>query len=116
MLMHAGHSKGIKIIHTYLQPGHTHMEADSIHGIIEKHKKSTIAVIKIPRDWITTIRSIHRSKNPNFISMERTDFKNAKHLFADRALINRSKNEDGEPVGWLKMRRIFYGNEKGKMD
>ena len=108
--------KALKLPHTYLQPGHTHMEADSIHGIIEKHKKSAIAVIKIPRDWITTIRSIHRSKNPNVISMERTDFKNAKHLFADRVLINRLKNEDGEPAGWLKMRRIFYGYEKGKMD
>ena len=116
MLMHAAYSKGIKITHAYLQPGHTHMEADSIHGIIEKHKKSTIAVIETPRDWITTIRSLHWSKNPNVISMERTAFKNAKHLFADRVLINRSKNEDGEPVGWLKMRRIFYGNAKGKMD
>ena len=48
--------------------------------------------------------------------MERTDFKNAKHLLADRVLINRLKNEDSEPVGWLKMRRIIYGNEKGKMD
>ena len=52
MLMHAAHSKGIKITHTYLQPGHSHKEPDSIHGITEKHKKSTIAVIKIPRDWI----------------------------------------------------------------
>ena len=114
--MHAAHSKDIKIALTYLQPGYTHMEADSIHRIIEKHKKSTNAVIEIPRDWITTIRSTHRSKKPNVISMERTDFKNAKHLFADRVLINRSKNEDGEPVGWLKMRRIFYGKEKRKMD
>ena len=114
--MHAAHSKGIKITHTYLQPGHTHMEADSTHGIIEKHKKSTNAVIEIPRDWITTIRSIHRSKKLSVVSMERTDFKNAKHFFADRVLINRSKNEDGEPVGWLKMRRIFHGKEKGKMD
>ena len=62
MLMHAAHSKGIKITHTFLQPGHTHMKAGSIHGIIEKHKKSTNAVIEIPRDWVTTIRSIHRSK------------------------------------------------------
>ena len=48
--------------------------------------------------------------------MERTNFKNVQHLFSDRVLINKSKNEDGEPVGWLKMRRIFHGNEKGKMD
>ena len=92
------------------------MKADSIHGIIEKHKKSTNAVIEIPRNWITTIRSIHRSKKLRIVSMERTDFKSAKHLFANCVLINRSKNEDGEPVSWLKMRRIFYGNEKGKMD
>ena len=92
------------------------MEADSILRMTEKHKKSTNAVIEIPRDWITTIRSIHRSKKLNVVSMEQTDFKNAKHLFADRVLINRSKNEDGEPVRRLKMRRICYGNKKGKMD
>ena len=97
--MHVAHSKGIKIAYTYLQPGHTHMEADCIRGIIEKLKKSTNAVIEIPRDWITTTRSIHRSKKLNVVSMERTDFKNAKHLFADRVLINRLKNDDGEPVG-----------------
>ena len=102
MLMHVAHSKGIKITHTYLQQGHTHLEADCIHGIIEKHKESTNAAIEIPRNWITTIRSIHRSKKLNVASMERTDFKNAKHFFADRVLRNRSKNEDGEPVGWLK--------------
>ena len=54
------------------------MEADSIHGIVQKHKKSTNAAIEIPRDWITTIRSIHRSKKLNVVSMERTDFKNVK--------------------------------------
>lgn len=27
------------INHTFLQPGHTHMEADSIHAITEKCKK-----------------------------------------------------------------------------
>ena len=74
----------------------------------------TNAVIEIPRDWITTIRSIHRSKNLNVISMERIDFKNAKHLFADHVLINRSKNEDGELVGWLKLRRIFMATKKGR--
>ena len=94
MLMLTAHSKGIKITHTYLQPGHTYMEADSIHVIIEKDKKSTNAVIEIPRDWITTIRSIHRSKKLNVVSKERTNFKNAKHPFADHVLVNRSKNED----------------------
>ena len=43
--MHAAHSKGIKITHTNLQPGHTHMEAAGIHEIIEKHKKITNAAI-----------------------------------------------------------------------
>ena len=70
MLMHIAHSKGIKITHTYLQPGHTHMEADSIHGIIETHDKSTNTVTEIPRDWISTIRCIHRSKKLNVVSME----------------------------------------------
>ena len=48
--------------------------------------------------------------------MESKDFKNSKQLFSGHILINRSENEDGEPVGWIKI-RIFYGsNEKGKME
>ena len=68
---------GYATAHTYLKPGHTHMEADSIHGIIETHNKSTNTVIEIPRDWISTIQSIHRSKKLSVVNMERTDVKNA---------------------------------------
>ena len=53
-------SKGIKLNHSFLEPGHTHMEADTIHALIEKYKKSTSAIIEVPRDWSTTIRAIHR--------------------------------------------------------
>ena len=116
MLMHLSQTKEVKITHTYLLPGHTHMEADSIHGIIEKHKKTTNAMIEIPRDWITTIRSIHRNKKLNVVAMQSKDFKSSKHLFSNRILINRSKNESGVPVGWMKIRRIFYGRKRGQMD
>ena len=92
------------------------MEADTIHAIIEKHKKATMAEIEIPRDWITTVKSIHRKEKLNVVAMESTDFRSVKHLFSNNILINRNKNEDGDPVGWLKIRRIYYGKNIGKME
>lgn len=64
------------INHTFLQPGHTHMEADSIHAIIEKSKKKSLASIEVPRDWVNLIRMIHR--NPPIIvsEMVQNDFLN----------------------------------------
>ncbi|XP_073983727.1 uncharacterized protein [Rhodnius prolixus] len=38
------------INHKFLEPGHTHLEADTIHAAIEKVKKNTTAKIEIPRD------------------------------------------------------------------
>ena len=116
MLMHLASSRNIKITHTYFQPGHSHMEADTIHAIIEKHKKTTMPEIEIPRDWITTVKSIHRKEKLNVVAMESTDFRSVKHLFSNNILINRNKNEDGDPMGWLKIRRIYYGKNIGKME
>lgn len=111
MLMHLSHSKGISITHSYLEPGHTHMEADTIHSIIEKQKKDTNARIEVPRDWITTVRAVHRRKRLNVIEMNSNDFKESKLLFSNGPLVNRPKNTDGEPVGWLKIRRILYSKD-----
>ena len=39
MLMEIAYQKNLSISHTYLEPGHTHMEADTIHAAIEKENK-----------------------------------------------------------------------------
>ncbi|CAG5035312.1 unnamed protein product [Parnassius apollo] len=39
------------IEHKFLVPGHTHMEADTDHALIERKKKHTNMDIHLPRDW-----------------------------------------------------------------
>lgn len=41
----------LTIHHTFLIPGHTHVEADTMHAPIEKQKKRTSIDIELPRDW-----------------------------------------------------------------
>lgn len=44
----------------FLQPGHTHLEADTIHAAIEREKKKISMKIDLPRDWANLIRSVGR--------------------------------------------------------
>lgn len=39
------------IDHTFLEPGHTHLECDVDHSVIERKKKHTCVKIHHPRDW-----------------------------------------------------------------
>ena len=89
MLMHLAEQKGITINHAYLEPGHTHMEADSIHYLIEKgNKRCGNGVVEVPRDWLTVVRHISARKRLAVTQMVSSDFKNSKLLF-EGPLVNR---------------------------
>lgn len=45
------------IEHKFLVPGHTHMEADTDHALIERKKKQTHMDIHLPRDWYQLVRT-----------------------------------------------------------
>ena len=113
MLMHVSRSKVIKIKHCFLEPGHTHMEADTIHALIEKYKKSTSAIIEVPRDWSTTIRAIHRKNKLHVIEMQTADFNMFKNLYmSDGPLVNRHKDTSGQQVNWMKFKKMEYNPMK----
>lgn len=116
MLMHVSMSKGIKITHSFLEPGHTHMEADTIHALREKYKKST-ANIEVPRDWSTTIRAIHRKNKLQVTEMQTADFLNFKSLYmCVNPLVNRYKATHGQRVNWMKIKKMEYNpNEIGQI-
>ena len=44
--MHLADIKSMKISHSHLQPGHFHIEADSIQALIEKYKKLSMLLSK----------------------------------------------------------------------
>jgi hypothetical protein len=51
----------LKIInHKFLVAGHTHMECDSDHALIEKIKKKTSLKINNLNDWVQLIRTCKR--------------------------------------------------------
>jgi hypothetical protein len=58
----------------YLEPGHTHMEADTVHAIIERFKKTTTMDVEIPPDWAKLMRLIERKPRLQVVEMEQSEF------------------------------------------
>lgn len=51
------------IEHKFLIPGHTHMEADTDHALIERKKKRTNMDIHLPRYWYQLVRSAAKTSS-----------------------------------------------------
>ncbi|XP_072399152.1 uncharacterized protein [Diabrotica undecimpunctata] len=111
VIEHSKHQgRKIDIYHKFLVPGHTHMEADTIHAAIEKTKNSTTARIDIPRDWANLIRLIPR-KPPIFVQeMKQEEFLCFKSLLSGK-FQHAKTNTQGQPVVWSKIRLIYYSSE-----
>lgn len=73
-----------------MAPGHTHMEADTIHAAIETHKKKTTAEIEVPHDWSNFIKTVQRHPPLHVIEMLQNDFLNFASLLTT-TLIHRKK-------------------------
>nr|CAH7738552.1 unnamed protein product [Callosobruchus chinensis] len=73
----------IEIInHKFLLRGHTHMEVDSDHSLIERERKKTpFLKIMTPWDWQQLARLCCRSKPFNVINMDTHDFKDFKSVW-----------------------------------
>lgn len=86
------------INHKFLSRGHTHLEADSIHSVIERNRKK-IAKFQImtPWDWQQMVRIAGIKKQFTVINMETSDFKQFKTLFEGPAApyISKKKNSVG---------------------
>ena len=57
----------IKIVHRYLEVGHTHMEVDSVHAAIENAVKNL--EIFVPSDWYTAMR-LAKKNRPLYVVKE----------------------------------------------
>ncbi|XP_067633255.1 uncharacterized protein [Eurosta solidaginis] len=95
------------IDHKFLEPGHTHMECDVDHSVIERKKKRTEAQIHHPHDWYNFVRSA-RSRNAfNVIEMNLEDFFDFRLLLKTK-LMWRSTNQDGEKFVWKDIRWLRF--------
>jgi hypothetical protein len=53
---------GVSILHTFLEPGHTQNEADSVHALIKRRKKNI--EIHIPSQWYSLMRAAKSTGHP----------------------------------------------------
>lgn len=103
----AANGRSLVIHHKFLEPGHTHMEADTIHARIEKSKKRTTANIELPRDWSTFIQSIDCQPKLKVYQMEQSEFLDFKSLLKTK-YIKRTEDIKGVSVRWSEIRWIKY--------
>lgn len=100
---------GRKIIinHKFLEPGHTHLEADTVHAAIEKVKSKTTAKIELPRDWANLIRMVPRNPPIEVLEIEQKDLLNFEDTLKDK-YIHRKINTNKEAVNWLQIKWMQY--------
>nr|CAH7761042.1 unnamed protein product [Callosobruchus chinensis] len=99
------------IDHKFLISGHTHMECDTDHSLIEKQKKKFNGQLEHPHDWANLIRQTGKKKPFIVKELERNNFYNFSGLLKNGPLINRKTDTDGDKINWRELRWIRY--EKG---
>lgn len=84
--------------HKFLARGHTHLEADAVHSMIERERKKLPQFqIITPWDWQQMVRLCGTKKQLTVVNMECIDFKEFKHLFegSTAPYINKKKDSAG---------------------
>lgn len=103
----------ITISQKYLEPGHTQMEVDSVHSVIERAKKGV--EVFIPRDWTNIIKKAKKT-NPYMVTqLHHTHFKDAKHLVTNNKY-NLKVLKSGKKVDWRQIRWIRVTKGSGTID
>jgi hypothetical protein len=83
----------------FLVPGHTHLECDSDHSIIEG-KKRKAADIHVPRDWFTLVRNASPKFSVNRLTYDKhLDFKKF-YIGRKSPLVKRKMNTAKEQFLW----------------
>lgn len=100
----------LTINHKFLEPGHTHLEADTIHAAIEKVKKNTTAKIELPRDWANLIRLVPRHPSIEVIEIPQKDLLNFENVLKGY-YVHRKINNNNESIQWLQIKWLQYRTE-----
>jgi hypothetical protein len=87
------------IDHTFLESGHTQMEVDSMHAVIERSSHS--AEIFVPRDWVTIASVAKTTGKPYRIhTMQGNDFIDFKSV-SSAVIENKNGLESGKRLNWM---------------
>lgn len=103
-------NQNIKTIdHKFLEPGHTHMECDVDHALIERKKKINDMKIHHPRDWGQFVRSIGKKNAFIVVDMDCTKFFDFCSLTKNNFII---KKNDKTGFSWHDVKWLRYSKDK----
>lgn len=90
----------------FMESGHSEMECDSVHSSIET--RGNKIDIFTPDGWYTVVRTA-KTKKPFYkvVELNYDEFLNFKK-FSSMVIKNRTKNENGDTVSWLKIKWLQY--------
>lgn len=100
------------IDHKFLVVGHTHMECDVDHALIERAKKKSGIAIHHPRDWYQFVQTIGTKHSMNVIELKSEDFKDFANV-AKNKLMWRKVDTDGHSFSWKTVRWLRYTGDFG---
>lgn len=87
------------IDHKFMVSGHSHMECDTAHAMIEKKKKRTDMRIHHPWDWAQLIRTVGKKDKFLVTEMQQEHFFDFKSFYTQKLQI-KNKNEENEKFVW----------------
>jgi hypothetical protein len=97
----------LSIDHKFLIPGHTHMESDGDHSLIEKKKKKYGFPIHHPHDWAQLVR-VTGKKTPFLVTeIQINDFLDFSSLLK-QDLILRKNDMEGEKITWRNIQWLHF--------
>jgi hypothetical protein len=103
-LQHLSVKYNVNITIRYLQTGHTQMEADSMHSLIERQSKGK--TIFVPQQWFDIMREAKQTgKSYNVKEMSQNDFLNYKDLVTKQ---NWEKSTSGQKPMWSKVKEVSF--------
>lgn len=101
-----------EINHKFMISGHSHMECDVDHSLIEKQKKRSGMKISHPQDWATLIRCTNKTKPFKVVELCQQDFYNFADLLKN-GLVKRQKNSKGDPFKLHDCKWLKYTKQHG---
>ena len=93
----------------FMESGHSPMEVDSMHAVIESQK--TFAEVFLPTEWVNVFRRARPERPYTVTVMGHTDFLDFKE-FAKASLKNTKKDKKGKQVYWLKTKWFQFKKDQ----
>jgi len=92
----------VSVTHRFLEPGHTQMEADSVHAQIEKAKQH--CKIFTPQQWYGVMASAKKTGHPyEVVEIDRSEIFDLKPFVAQT---NWERTVEGKKPKWVSVREI----------